>query len=119
MKEMKMSIAKRRRKNGRDSPPFARLEKDMLLNCSGWKDLSPSAKLLYMYIKAKYNGSNNGEIKLSYSELSGVKGISSSRTISKAQLELTTKEWIEITTHGGMYRYSNLYKLTWRFDNLT
>lgn len=113
-----MGIAKRLRKNGRDSPPFARLEKDMLLNCSGWKDLSSSAKLLYMYIKAKYNGSNNGEIKLSYSELSGVKGISSSKTISKAQLELTTKEWIQITTLGGMYRHSNLYKLTWRFDTL-
>ena len=90
----------------------------MLFNCSGWKDLSSSAKLLYIYIKSKYNGSNNGEIKLSYSELSGVKGISSSRTISKAQSELTEKEWIQIITHGGLYRYSTLYKLTWRFDTL-
>jgi len=114
-----MGLAKRRRKDGRDSPPFARFEKDMLLNCSGWKDLSSSAKLLYMYIKSKYNGSNNGKIKLPYAELSGVKGISSSRTISKAQLELTTKGWIQITQYGGMYRYSNLYKLTWRFDSLT
>ena len=114
-----MGIAKRRRKNGRDSPPFIRCEKDMLFNCSGWKELSPSAKLLYIYIKSRYNGSNNGKIKLPYSELSGIKGISSSKTISNAQLELKQKGWISISQHGGMYRYFNLYKLTWRFDRLT
>jgi len=114
-----MGISKRRRKNGRDSPPFIRCEKDMLLNCEEWKELLPSAKLLYIYIKSKYNSFNNGEISLSYSELAGIKGISSSKTISKAQSELIKKGWISVTQHGGMYRYFNLYKLTWRFDKLT
>ena len=114
-----MGIAKRRRKDGRDSPPFIRCEKDMLLNCKEWKELTSAAKLLYVYIKLKYNGSNNGKIRLPYSELRGIKGISSSKTISNAQSELIKKGWISVTQHGGMYRYFNLYKLTWRFDRLT
>ena len=113
-----MSYAKRRGKKHRDTIPFVRIAKDMLVHCKEWKELSAAAKLLYQYIKTKYNGSNNGEIKLTYSELKGIKGISSPGTISKAQEELVKAEWIKITQHGGLYRYFNLYKLTWKYDPL-
>lgn len=113
-----MSTAKRRRKKEGDSPSYVRLARDLLFFSKEWKELSQAAKLLYLHLKAKYNGSNNGDIRLSYSELKGIKGIASPKTISKAQEELFNKGWIKITQHGGLYRHYNLYKLTWRFDCL-
>lgn len=114
-----MSFAKRRRKKERDTEPYVRLARYMLFDSKEWKDLSPAAKLLYLHIKAKYNGSNNEKIRLSYSELKGNTGISSPKTISNAQKELIKKGWIERAKYGGLYRYSNLYKLTWKYDCLT
>ncbi|MFC2142145.1 helix-turn-helix domain-containing protein, partial [Acidobacteriota bacterium] len=61
-----------------------------------WKELIPAAKLFYIHLKAKHNGSNNGEIRLHYSELKGVKGLSSPSTIAKAIRELKDKGWIEV-----------------------
>ena len=86
------------------------------LRSKEWKDLSPAAKLLYIYIKPKYNGFNNGSIRLYYSELKGVKGLSSPSTISKANKELEIKGWIKRTKYGGLYRYFNEYLLTGDFD---
>ena len=85
-----------RHKNKRDSPPFVRLERDLLFNCQEWGCLSSSAKLLYLYIKANYNTFNNGEIILSYSLLKNIKGISSPKTISNSLRELEEKEWVLI-----------------------
>lgn len=116
---MSYSLAKRRKRRENDTPPFVRLERDLLLNQEEWKQLSPAAKLLYLYIKAKYNSVNNGEIRLTYSELKGVKGLSSPKTIAKAQDELVQKGWIVRTQYGGMYRYFNLYELTWKYDSLS
>ncbi len=88
----------------------------MLFHCDEWKVLSPSAKLLYLYLKARFNGSNNGKIRLSYSALSGIKGISSSATISKAMKELEESGWINRTKIGGLYRNNNEFRLTAKFD---
>ena len=82
-----------------------------------WHELGSAAKLLYIHLKAKYNGQNNGEICLSYSELRGIKGISSSSTISKAFYELEKKEWITHTFMGGLFRHINKYKLTGKYDD--
>jgi len=84
-----------------------------------WKELSPAAKLFYIQLKGKYNGYNNGTINLYYSELRGNKGISSPSTISKASRELEEKGWIKRTKLGGMYRYSNEYELTGKYDDYT
>ena len=108
----------KRPKNKRDVPPFVRLEIDMLFNNPEWKNLSSSAKLFYLYLKASYNSFNNGEIILSYSLLKNTKGISSPKTISKAIRELEKKEWVKVTNRGGMYGNSNRYKLTWKYDGL-
>ncbi len=112
-----MSVAKRH-KNRRDGPQFVRLEVDMLFNNPEWKNLSSSAKLLYLHLKACYNSYNNGEIILSYSLLKNTKGISSPKTISKAIRELEEKEWVEVNTRGGLYGNCNRYKLTWKYDGL-
>ena len=109
-----MSFSKRKQKKAYKS--FVMVGRGMLLRCQEWKDLSPAAKIIYLYIKAKYNGSNNGQIRLYYSELKGINGLSSPSTISKAFKELEAKGWIERTKIGGCYRYFNEYKLTGKFD---
>ena len=114
-----MSYAKRQRKKERDTPPWVRLSKDLLYECTEWKELTPAAKLLYLYMKAKYNGSNNKQIKVTYSELKGVRGLSAPKTISKASLELERKGWFKRTQYGGLFRYYNLYELTWEYDCLS
>ena len=87
-----------------------------MLKSKEWKGLSASAKLFYIYLKGKYNGQNNGEIRLYYSELDGVKGLSSPSTKSKAIRELEDKEWIRRTQLGGLYRKSNDFELTGKYD---
>ena len=116
MKEGSMSQAKRRKKN-RLPGHFVTLGKKMLFQESEWKRLSASEKLLYIYIKAKYNGSNNGEINLYYSELKGIRGLSSPCTISKSILGLEKGGWIKRTQNGGLFRYKNEFRLTGTHDN--
>ena len=87
-----------------------------MLRSQDWVQLSPAAKLFYIHLKAKYNGNNNGEIRLHYSELKGIRGISAPPTISKATNELEEKGWIRRTQHGGLYRYHNKFELTGKFD---
>lgn len=81
-----------------------------------WRELCGPAKIFYLHLKARYNGSNNGKIRLPYSAMKDVKGCSSSRQISQAIKELEQKGWITRKTKGGIYRYENLYKLTFKYD---
>jgi len=88
-----------------------------MLRSKEWKELKPASKLFYIYVKGKYNGSNNGKIQLHYSELRGVKGLSSDPTISNSIKELEEKEWLRRTKHGGLYRYFNEFELTGKHDD--
>jgi len=81
-----------------------------------WRLLNGAAKIFYLHLKARYNGSNNGEIELPYRSMKDVKGCSNHRTISRASKELQKKEWIEVEERGGLYRHKNLYKLTFKYD---
>ena len=36
---------------------------------------------------------------------------------SKALKGLEAKGWIEKTKHGGLYRFTNKYSLTWKYDD--
>jgi DNA-binding MarR family transcriptional regulator len=101
----------------RSNKSFVMIGRGMLLRSQQWKELSPAAKLAYIYIKSKFNGINNGGIRLYYSELKGVKGLSSPSTISRALKELEKKEWIKRTKLGGLYRHFNEFKLTGKYDD--
>ena len=81
-----------------------------------WKGLSSAAKNIYIQMKGKYNANNNGQIRLFYSELRKIKGLSGSRTISGGFKELESKEWIKRTKKGGMYGRPNEYELTGKHD---
>lgn len=109
-----MSWAKRKRDRGHKS--FVMLPRKMLRH-QEWKMFNPAAKIIYIHLKGKYNGHNNGEIRLYYSELKGIKGLSSPSTISKAFRELEIKGWIKRTKLGGLYKYFNDYELTGKVDD--
>jgi len=102
------------KRRGRKGPPFVMLE-HCTLDSQEWQDLSHSEMLVYIYIKRNYNGSNNGEVPLTYSKL---KKVFAPATLSSALKGLEAKGWIEKTRHGGLYRYYNLYKLTGKFDRI-
>lgn len=106
---------RRRRKRGGLS--HVGIERRTINNDEQWKDLSAASKILYLHIKGRYNGRNNGEIQLTYGEMKGVKGCSSSESYSRASAELEKKEWIKRTSRGGLFRYKTLYKLTFKHDH--
>ena len=109
-----MSVSKRRHEKRYKS--FVMLPRKTLKG-GHWRELGSAAKIIYIHLKFKYNGQNNGQIYLHYSELNGIKGLSSPSTISKAFKELIEKEWINKTQYGGMYRYACKYKLTGKYDD--
>jgi len=90
--------------------------KDMLYRSLEWKALSPAAKIVYIYLKSKYNGANNGHVRLYYSEFKGIKGLVSHSTISRAFRELEKGGWIKRNQIGGLHRHFNEYFLTGSFD---
>jgi len=110
-------ITRRRRRRRRGILPHVGIQRDALFK-DEWKGLSPEAKIFYVQLKAKYNGSNNGEIKLTYREMIGIKGCNGSchRTVSNAIRELEQKEWIIIRQFGGLYRKINKYELTFKHE---
>ena len=106
-----------KKNRGKDTTSFLQIPRAFIHGrCEEWKKLSGRAKLLYVYLKGCYNGSNNGEIHLHYSQLKGHRGISSSSAIADSIRELEKGEWIERTKFGGMHRFNNLYRLTWKYD---
>lgn len=76
--------------------------------------LSPTERDIYIMLKYKFVGTNNGEIILHYSELSDMY---SSATIAKAFKGLEAKGWVQRTHYGGMFRYTNKYALTGKYDD--
>ena len=111
-----MEKMRRRRKKFHKS--FVMLGREMLFRCQEWQNLAPSAKILYAYLKAKYNGSNNGHICLHYSELTKIRGFKSHSVIASAFKELEKEGWINRAHKGGLYRYTNEYFLTGKYDGM-
>lgn len=95
---------------------FVALDRKLILHTPEFRQLSPAAVTLYLYLKAKYNGANNGKIRLHYSELAGVRGFRSKPSINRAFRELESVGWVRRNRIGGLYRCKNEYELTGRFD---
>lgn len=88
------------------APPFVMIRRDLLKDPE-FRKLSSSAIILYIYLRAKFNYKTLSEVTLAYSEM---KGILSTKTISKAFKELQDARWIEKTKHGGLYGGVCAYK---------
>lgn len=70
-----------------------------------------SVKLL-INIAAQYDGSNNGDLSATLSQLK-TRGWSSSETLRLALDELLHYGWIKLSRHGGLGMGPNLYAVTW------
>jgi len=88
------------------SPPFVMIRQDLLKEPE-WCKLSSSAKVLYIYLRAKFNYKTLSEVTLAYSEM---KDNMSSKTIRKAFIELMVGGWIERTKQGGLFGGVCAYK---------
>lgn len=86
--------------------PFVMIRQDLLKD-NEWRKLSSSAKLVYIYLRAKFNYKTLSNVTLAYSE---IKDMLSSRTISKAFKELINGGWIEKVTPGGLFGGVTVYK---------
>lgn len=86
------------------------------LKLKEWRSLSAAAKIFYIHLKGRYNGANNGDIRLSYRAMKDVQGCCSHKTISAAVKELEQKKWVRIKKKGGLYRHNNFYHLTFKHE---
>lgn len=96
-----------------------------VLKSPEWKSLSHVEKLLYIYVKAGYNGSNNGDIPFNYSKytdefssrtIAKVLGDPNKRNEKEEKGSLIKKGWLERKMVGGRYRYKVFFRLTGRYD---
>lgn len=95
---------------------FVRLPRELIFRSEEWRNLSPRAKVFYLTLKAKYNGANNGDIRLCYSELKTDASFKSPKSVSAAMRELEKGEWIVRVKRGGLFRYENRFRITGKFD---
>jgi len=103
----------KKRKTKHKLKPFIALERELLRSDAWQIGLTPAEKIVYIHLKYKFVGHNNGEISLHYSEL---RKMFSPATISRAFKGLEAKEWIERTRRGGLFRFSSYFRLTAKFD---
>lgn len=110
----------RKRRNkigyGEEIISFVGIERDTIIRNPEWRTLSAPAKIFYIHLKARFNGSNNGKIRLPYSAMKGVEGCACNHSCGKAIKELEQKNWIKVKKQGGMYRHNNFYKLTFKHE---
>ena len=102
------------KRKGNKLPPFVAVSRETMRSKEWREGLTSSEKILYLHLKYKYVGDNNGELCLHYSEL---KGLMSKGTAWRAFKGLEEKGWIEKTKIGGLFRFINHYKLTGKYDN--
>ena len=81
------------------APPFVMIRQDLLKD-PNWRKLSSSTKVLYIYLRAKFNYKTQDKVTLAYSE---VKEMLSARTVSRSLKELIQGNWIKKTKQGGLY----------------
>lgn len=112
-------IGARVKKGRRDRySSFVALERRVLFKCESWRRLSARAKIFYLYLKAGYNGQNNGQIQLHFGALSDLPELRSRKSFYGAARELEAAGWIKRTTPGGLFRNPNTYLLTGQFDGM-
>ena len=83
-----------------------------LLQDKTWRKLSNSAKVLYIYLRNKFNKKTLNILTLTYKAM---KDVMSPATMSKALKDLEKTNFIEVTKLGGLYGGSCRYKLKGEF----
>ncbi len=110
----KLQKPKRRRTNatGRnDGEQYAAFGYPFLQS-PAWRSLSGPAVKIFLELRTRFNGSNNGKIALSWDEAAALLGIGKA-TVGRALEELQTKGIIIETKRGQWYgRRATLWALT-------
>lgn len=76
-----------------------------LLACPAWCDLSANARVVYVELKRRYNGKNNGMLRLSTREAAAIiKAEASNDTGARALTELTDHGFIAVTEDSTFNR---------------
>lgn len=88
-----------------------------LLNSDAWKDLTPDARCIFIELKRRYNGKNNGSIGLSYRD--AAKSFKGGKDTARTRLrELHEHGFIRMTnkSHKGN-RHATEWLLTTERDD--
>ena len=81
-----------------------------LIDSPAWKDLSPTDKVIYIQIYRQYNGRNDHDLKLPYSQMDFAPA-----TISKSLRHLVDVGLIDIIKQGGLFKNCSIYGLSTRW----
>ena len=95
------------------APPFVMIRRDLLKDPE-WQKLSNRSKVLYVYLRAKFNYKTKESVSLTYSEM---KKVMNPRTMHKAFEELEKGKWIEKTKLGGLFGGVCTYQFIGKFKD--
>ncbi len=88
----------KRTKEGQYLPlPYAQLKSD------AWRSLSGSAVRLWLELHTRYDGGNNGALRLSFAEASEALGMGKA-TVQRAYAELVAKGFLVLVRKGNWYQ---------------
>lgn len=86
--------------------PYAMLKSD------AWRSLSGAAVKVFLELHTRFNGSNNGAVRLSYAEAAEALGLGKA-TVQRAFADLQAKGFIALTRQGNWYqRQAHEWRLT-------
>ena len=104
-------MASRHRGKKGDNPQYTTLYYGFLKS-PAWRSLSGTAVKVWLELHTRYNGGNNGNVRLSLNEAASTLGMSKG-TAQRAFLELEGKGFIALHTPGNWYhRRAHEYRLT-------
>ncbi|WOI55589.1 helix-turn-helix domain-containing protein [Palleronia sp. LCG004] len=97
----------RKHREGQYAPlPYALLKSD------AWRSLSGAAVRVFLELHTRYNGSNNGNVRLSFAEAGRALGIGKA-TVQRAYDELIDKGLLRLESEGNWYhRKAHEWRLT-------
>lgn len=83
-----------------------------MLKSPAWRSLSGSAVRVFLELHTRFNGGNNGRIRLSYAEAADALGIGKA-TAQRAFAELQAKGFLVLVAEGDFYhRRAHEWRLT-------
>lgn len=115
-----MSRSHNNKGRARNGPAFVQIH-HWFRKTEAWRSLGPYSKLLYIEMKAKYSGANNGEIPMSYREAAELLGCSNRPVIIGFQ-ELQDRGFI-VPVQKGAFSWKVRFEgtgraTTWRLTEI-
>jgi biotin operon repressor len=83
-----------------------------MLKSAAWRHLSGAAAKLFLELHTRFNGSNNGKLRLSYAEAADALGMGKA-TVQRAFCDLQEKGFVVLVRKGNWYhRQAHEWRLT-------